>query len=296
LNEGTISLGVSLGGKIYATEAGRDRLGKPCTLITSIRIDELSITQNPALRLVGGEDESNGAYIQALAKSAARSLRKTPRKPKQKSKMSKRATQRFLQKALDSCDSFYPSHKGSKTKDKKLKPKPKGNKQIANNDTNTKTGLGGEPNKVNKPKGKGKGFKIGDHAKNPTVKELTRELGKCAQLPPEQMGSDEVINQLSNGAQGLAGMPEESPELINFAKLLQYLSQYAGELQKMADNGEKTRMKGTAKAMQDELTKALSSFSERVPDDIKAKPLRPPQGPGVNSQDIQFPSQYFPID
>ncbi|MBT9158968.1 MAG: hypothetical protein DDT26_00217 [Dehalococcoidia bacterium] len=80
LKEGLIQLGVSLGGKIVNTEAGgRDALGQPCTLITEIRIDELSITDNPALRLCHGEDSSNGAYIQALSKSAGRALQ--PPKP-----------------------------------------------------------------------------------------------------------------------------------------------------------------------------------------------------------------------
>ena len=52
LREKLIHLGVSLGGKILQTQAGgRDRLGRPCTLITAIRLDEISITDNPALSL-----------------------------------------------------------------------------------------------------------------------------------------------------------------------------------------------------------------------------------------------------
>jgi hypothetical protein len=67
LKENLIHLGVSLGGKIFSTQPGRDSLGQLCTLITKIRIDELSITSNPALRLTN--DEGTGAYITALAKS-----------------------------------------------------------------------------------------------------------------------------------------------------------------------------------------------------------------------------------
>jgi Caudovirus prohead serine protease len=67
LKEKLISLGVSLGGKIFNTEMGRDSAGKPCRLITDIRLDEISITSNPAYRLTEGE--GTGAYISALAKS-----------------------------------------------------------------------------------------------------------------------------------------------------------------------------------------------------------------------------------
>jgi hypothetical protein len=69
LKEGLVHLGVSVGGKINATRPGRDALGRPCTLITDVRLDELSITDNPANRLVESEAADNGAYIMALAKA-----------------------------------------------------------------------------------------------------------------------------------------------------------------------------------------------------------------------------------
>jgi hypothetical protein len=74
LKEGMVHLGVSVGGKINSTRPGRDALGRPCTVITDVRLDELSITDNPANRLLDSESPDNGAYIMALTKSLEKAI------------------------------------------------------------------------------------------------------------------------------------------------------------------------------------------------------------------------------
>lgn len=78
LKEGLVHLGVSVGGKINATRPGRDALGRPCTVICDVRLDELSITDNPANRLIESEAADNGAYIMALAKSLQTTVSPSP--------------------------------------------------------------------------------------------------------------------------------------------------------------------------------------------------------------------------
>jgi len=78
LKEGLVHLGVSVGGKINATRPGRDALGRPCTVICDVRLDELSITDNPANRLIESETADNGAYIMALAKSLQTTVSPSP--------------------------------------------------------------------------------------------------------------------------------------------------------------------------------------------------------------------------
>jgi hypothetical protein len=41
------------------------------------------------------------------------------------------------------------------------------------------------------------------------------------------------------------------------------------------------------------LTKALDEFVEKLPTDLKGRPMRPPGSPGVVGLDIQFPNQYI---
>lgn len=88
LKEGLVHLGVSVGGKINATRPGRDALGRPCTVICDVRLDELSITDNPANRLIESEAADNGAYIMALAKSLQTTVSPSP-------------VDRFLEQVLD---------------------------------------------------------------------------------------------------------------------------------------------------------------------------------------------------
>ena len=88
LKEGLVHLGVSVGGKINATRPGRDALGRPCTVICDVRLDELSITDNPANRLIESEAADNGAYIMALAKSLQTTVSPSP-------------VDRFLEQMLD---------------------------------------------------------------------------------------------------------------------------------------------------------------------------------------------------
>lgn len=282
LTEGVISLGVSLGGKIYSVVPGRDQLGQQCTIIKKIRIDELSICQNPAYRVTNGEDSDNGAYIQALSKSAARSLRKMP-KQSVKRNMSSKQVERFLNKALDGASNFEPANTGKTNK-------KKGGSKIKADGSNPKTGLGDKQPKSKKPEGKA-GREPKTDVYGITIKQLTRELSKCTEMTPEELGSPETVQLLGDSAYGLAGVTNEPPpELVNFAKFLQYMGQFAGGLNKMASNYQK---KGTADAMKKELSKALADFKEKIDGDLQGVPLRPPGSPGVDKQQVEFPQQYL---
>jgi hypothetical protein len=44
--------------------------------------------------------------------------------------------------------------------------------------------------------------------------------------------------------------------------------------------------------MNADLTKALDEFVEKMPEELKGKPLRPAGSPGVVGIDVQFPQQY----
>ncbi|HEY9752184.1 MAG TPA: hypothetical protein V6C46_04505, partial [Coleofasciculaceae cyanobacterium] len=152
LREGAVHLGVSLGGKILSTRPGVDARGKVCQVIDAIRLDEISITDNPAYRITEGED--SGAYIAALAKSAQKVL--MPQTPM------KRTTQvdRFLRKALSSPST---ADKQKKRVDRFLK------KAIAADGGSTVTGIGKDTIGNPKFKGPGGGANVGMDGKTITT-------------------------------------------------------------------------------------------------------------------------------
>lgn len=311
LREKLIHLGVSLGGKIMRTRpGGKDRLGRPCTLITDIRLDEISITSNPALRLTEGED--TGAYITALAKSVQSSLAKfaTPKTM---------TVESFLRKALSD-----------------RKPVPKSLKKSAQTDVPKMGGMGfassgtgvekafardlKEPKTVS-PKGKGT-VKMdaalltpGVAKKQPapskptgsakaepktdvwglTVKEFTQKLSKCAvkggdRMMKKSLGDPAMADFIKDGALGLT-LTTDSPteELVGFVQFLRKLAWFCSQLQGMDDWSAESH----AIEMSGDLYKALESFTEKMPEDLASKPLRPPSGPTIPGNiDVVFPLQY----
>lgn len=296
LREGLISLGVSLGGKIFSTrQGGRDALGRPCTLIDSIRIDELSITDNPALRLT--QDEDTGAYIMALSKAAGRAY-----------SMQHNQVQRFLQKAIATSSAGLPKAGMGRSLDSGTvtgagrsfgEPKtesPRGGRAIKMDGDQPKTGAGGQTTTTKRP--------TGSSANEPktdvfglTVKEFTRELGKacamCKTSPKKFKAacqSGELQKMLTDGSYELAALTDSPPEtLVNFVRFLQYLGRFAQELPYMDDY----QATGTIVEMGDDLSKSLESFVEEMPKELMKKTFRPPGSPSIGQQDIQFPNQYI---
>jgi hypothetical protein len=302
LREGLIHLGVSLGGKILETASGgRDRLGRPCTLITKIRVDELSITDNPALRLT--QEEDTGAYITALAKSVRSSLQRS-----RKFMTDQQKIEQFLNKALKKAGSAFdaseamrqgnaawdsPSDSGTKTgmgdrgvgEPKSLRPRGKG--KIRMNDSTTTTGMGGKSKASPRPRATGNEPKTDVYGY--TVGQLVRELGKCASMSKADLSGADTLSTLTNGAYGLATLSDQPPEaLINLVRFLQYFSQFAQELPHMDD----FRARGTMEAMGRDLTKALEEFQEKMPKELMAQTFRPPSAAGISGLDIVFPQQY----
>lgn len=286
LQEGLIHLGVSVGGKIWETQdGGRDALGRPCTLITDIRLDELSITDSPALRLTQGE--GTGAYITALAKSIRSALTPPPRKMT----TSPQQVERFLQKSL--ALSLTDLNLGF-DRDNVGPPRarsPKGSQTVQMNTDQPKTGMGEKPSAAKRPKAKGNEPKTDVYGF--TVKELTAELRKCAGYKtPGQWSDPATLQLLTDGSFGLTsidlGGNPPPVELVNMVKFLQYLNQFAQGAQYM----HPYQGNATAIAMGEELSKALDNFEEKMPSDLVAKPLRPPGSPGVAGMHIEFPQQY----
>jgi hypothetical protein len=286
LREGLVHLGVSVGGKINAVRPGRDALGRNCNVICDVRLDELSITDNPANRLIESESSDNGAYIMALAKSLDV---KTP--------VSK--VDDFLKKALGGSPSSQ-ANSGSwqdtsiPEMGRGLNPVRstirQGTKKIQMDESASVTagrGLGGKQPKAHRPTSSG-GMPPTD-VWGLTVTQLTRELQKCCDMNKGEWSSPETLTFLQDSARGLAGVTDSPPpELINFVRFLQYVSQFAHALPGM-DNYQSA---GTVQAMGADLTKALEDFREKIPSDLKGKPVRPPGSPGVSGVDIQFPKQY----
>lgn len=306
LKEGLIHLGVSLGGKIFETQAGgRDALGRPCNLITKIRIDELSITDNPALRLTQGED--TGAYISALAKSVRQTLRVKPM-----------SVEDFLRKAIAPTNdsgmvnaSIFNSAPSETTKtglsaeigEPNLRPKGSVTVKIEGGDT--VTGMGGTSEAPAHPKATDK--EPPTDVWGMTVGQLASELSKCAvkmskaaQMFPKadgqkremlkcSMGSEDMNKMLTDGAYGLTTITPDPPDaLLNFVRFLQHLSQFTQSLPYMDD----FQAEGTMEAMGRDLTKALEAFQEGMPKDLMGKTFRPDGSPNIGKLDIVFPQQY----
>ncbi len=286
LKEGLISLGVSLGGKIFATERnGRDRLGRPCNLITKIRIDELSVTDNPALRLTEGE--GTGAYISALAKSARSALKMDD------------PVELFLRKAITP-GLANPIAEQPPTK------KPAGKRGVNLNGADTKTGLGGKPPAPQAPKGSGN--EPTTDVWGMTVAEMVRSLGKAcdsmkagaakmqspdatdrdrALVKCEMMG--EMAKISGEAAYGLLGLTDTPPDvLVNLVRLLHEINQFAQTVPHMDDY----QARGTIAAMGDSLQKSLEEFEEKMPSELMGKIFRPEGSPPPGELDIQFPKQY----
>ena len=268
LREGAIHLGVSLGGKIYETRSGgRDRLNRPCTLITKIRIDELSVTDNPALRLTEGED--TGAYIQALAKSVQKTYRNTMKqqstlRPKQVASRSSSKVERFLRKAIahegDNVIGLNINHDLGAPKSQL----PKGKAAIQMDAAPLTTGIAGKAEKANKKNGTGQ--EPPTDVWGMTIEQFTRALGKCAQNGDRydmekgaMLGSEEMVKSIYDGALGIThAIPDPTPEVINFVAFLRKLANFAEGLMG-ADDWTQANV---GVAMQNDLYKALEDFQE----------------------------------
>lgn len=293
LQENAIALGVSVGGKILRTQPGRDRLGRPCNIISAIRLDELSITDNPALRLVGGENPAaNGAYITALAKSLGASAMPSLQ-PKTSTTVE---TEAWLAKALGSTAKEISSANSTTTTGLGGKrglsvggtsQRPRGSKGVKMDSSQSKTGLGETQPKADRRTSSNTGPKT--DVWGMTVSELTQKLAKCATLDKSALGDPETIGMLTDSAYGLAGLtPDPPPELINMVRFLQYFCRYAQELPTM----DPWQAEGTVPAMGIDLTKALASFKEGMPKDLMGQPLRPPGGVKPTTPFVAFPTQY----
>jgi hypothetical protein len=306
LKEGMVHLGVSVGGKINSTRPGRDALGRPCTLITDVRLDELSITDNPANRLLDSESPDNGAYIMALTKSLEKAIapgRTTLQKtlalmPTPVSTMA--SVEQFLAKALggnpgaeinsgSQGDTAIPSMgRGLSAPPATLRPV--GTQTIKMDSSSSDTagrGLAGIQPKAQRLYSSG-GMPPTD-VWGLSIDQLTRELAKCARMDKHAWGLPETAGFITDSAHAIAGMTESpNPELINFVRFLQNIGRFAQEMPYMDDY----QAAGTVTAMNDDLIKALEEFVETLPSDLKGKPLRAPGSVGVVGADIQFPKQY----
>lgn len=301
LKEGMVHLGVSVGGKINSTRPGRDALGRPCTVITDVRLDELSITDNPANRLIESESPDNGAYIMALAKAAAVPGRTGKPRPKSNvlTPVSTMSVESFLAKALGNPGQEFGSGSwrdtGIPEMGRGLTPvpasKPTGSTTIKLDASSSATAgkmLGG----ATQPKAQrtySSGGMPPTDVWGMNIDQLTRELSKCCGMTKEAWGSPETVGLITDSAHAIAGLTDSpEPELINFVRFLQHVGQFAQAMPHMDDY----QAAGTVQAMNSDLTKALEQFVESLPSDLKGKPLRPSGSAGVTGMDIQFPAQY----
>lgn len=286
LKEGLIHLGVSLGGKIFETfRNGRDALGQPCTLITRIRIDELSITDNPALRLTQGE--GSGAYITALAKSI-----KTAMSQDRQDKVVS-----FLKKAIGgNAQQEFNSGEWGATKtgiaDRSVgEPKsvsPKGRSTLKMDDSTLTTGMGGTSKAPAKPPAKS--AEPDTDIYGLTVHEFTQDLYKaCQNCDRQSLSSPTMLKKFGDGIVALAGLSDDPPPaLINLIKLLHTCSQFSQALPHMDD----WRAGQTALAMGQDLSKALEDFQEQMPTALMQSTFRPPGAAGIAALQVAFPQQY----
>lgn len=293
LKEGLIHLGVSVGGKINNTRPGRDALGRSCTLITDVRLDELSITDNPANRLIESESPDNGAYIMALTKALGVT------RPPVLTPVSTMTVDRFLAKALGNPGKEFGSGSWGDTgipemgRGLQAKPatRPMGTQTIKLDQSSSET-AGKMFGATKQPKAQ-RTYSSGGMPPTDVwglnIDQLTRELAKCASMGKDAWGSPETVGFLSDSAHAIAGLTDSpEPELINFVRFLQHIGQFAQQMPHMDDY----QAAGTVTAMNADLTKALDQFVESLPSDLKGKPLRPSGSPGVVGVDIQFPAQY----
>jgi hypothetical protein len=290
LKENLIHLGVSLGGKILRVEKGRDGMGRPCGLITEIRIDELSVTDNPAYRLISGETEDNGAYISALTKSLTRQVKSMN-------------VENFLAKALGgSATAQAGSGSWGDTTTGMSRPivpaqskQPHGGSSIKIAGEMGQVLSDNKQSKLSKPTSSNSGPKTDIWGM--TVAELTRSLEKCADMEElKKCGcsmekSEETAKRMYESALGLAGSTNEPPGvLVNLVKMLSELASYVSELPHMDD----WTRSGTIEAIHDRLHKSLTEFQEKMPESLMGSPVRPPGHARNDTQDLVFPSHYVP--
>lgn len=303
LKEGLVHLGVSVGGKILATERGRDCIGQPCTLITQIRLDELSITDNPALRLVAGETPDNGAYITALTKSLEQAIAPPARQPKRVPMAQSTDVDSWLRKTL--FNESGPSL-GTPTKEAGSgkwggtstglgrgigaagSQRPRGSKPVQMDHSQKPTGLGKKQPKVSRPAGS-----VANEPKTDiwgmTVGQITKHLAKCGQMSKSEWGSPATATMLTDSAHALAQSTDSPPpELINLVRFLQHLNQFAQQLPHMSD----WEANAIAADMGPSLLKSLEDFKEAMPKEAMGVPVRPPGSPRPVTQHITFPNQY----
>lgn len=297
LKEKIISLGVSLGGKILSTRRGCDSLGQPCTLIDKIRMDELSITANPALRLTQSEDPSNGAYITALSKAISASIEDPMER-----------VEAFLTKALSptkarqngSATQSMGSAQAFNSGDNQLSTGMDGSLSTAPQkravrgthhgemQPDVTPGVGKTKNPFHADQSRG-GADIKTDVWGMTVPQFASALKKCAVMDVNEFASPDTLTLFQSGAEGLAGLDPNPPmSLVNFVRLLQQISMYSQNLHKMS----KWQQEGTLSEMKKSLAKGLMNFEESMPKNLMTKPFRPPGSPNVHSIQIPFPQQY----
>jgi hypothetical protein len=295
LREGFVHLGVSLGGRIMqVVDGGRDAIGKPCRLITQIRIDELSVTDNPALRITDGSDD--GAYIMALAKSIL-GPRTTLRPKAIATSRSDTSTQRFLSKALgepggaalfNSGDTTVNAMGMSKPIGPQHAKKPGASGKVKVDSTEVKTGMGKDDLSyaVDPPKSTGKGPP--SDVWGISVGALAAGLAKCAEMTKAEEWAA-AVPMMRDSSQGLIGLTENPPmELLNLVRLLADVARYSSELPYM----NKSMAEATMLEMGSDLTKAANAFAAAIPGELKGKPLRPPGSKSIAALDIAYPQQY----
>jgi hypothetical protein len=169
-------------------------------------------------------------------------------------------------------------------------PQPKGGKKVQMDESGSAhagKGIGGKQPKAHRPYSSG-GMPPTD-VFGITITQLTRNLAKACYMDKDAWGSPETVSFLTDSARAIAGMTDSPTDpMVNFVRFLQYCTRFAQELPFMNDY----QAAGTVKAMNADLTKALDEFVEKMPEELKGKPLRPAGSPGVVGIDVQFPQQY----
>lgn len=275
LREGMVHLGVSLGGKILGTRPGVDARGRVCTVIDSIRLDEISITDNPAYRLTDGGE--SGAYIAALAKSAQKVLQ--PKKAMKTATKSSRVD-RFLRKALSDGGTTVTGIGKDTIGNPKFKG-PGGGSTVSMDGKNTTTGMNKDnlnPS-LSQPKG---GAQIPTDVWGMTMRQFTRELSKACDCEDKAgtWKSEDMKKALIDGAYGLTTITDNPPEpLVGFVRFLQYLTQFAQALPSM----DRFQATGTIDAMTDDLRSMIDGLESTMPAELLDAPFVAPEDPRVHT-------------